>query len=77
MNIIVRRTLDPALTVKYALDVYVEDVVPFVFREVVEGGTPSNTRIVYKDMKFALALFEFGDEGIAAGFRLSDVSSVL
>lgn len=65
------------LTVEYALDVYVEDVVPaLLFREIIVRAAPSNARVVNKDVECRLAPFEFCDESIAARFRLFDMYQV-
>ena len=57
------------LTVKYALDVDIKDVVPaLLFWKVMIRTTPSYSRIVDKNMKAGLALFEFRDECIATSF---------
>lgn len=54
------------LTIEYALNVHVEDVIPpFLLRKVAVRCTPCYAGVVDEDMEFGYTLLDFGDEGIA------------
>lgn len=59
------------LTVKYTLNIDSHNIIPSLsFREIIVRGAPGDTRIIHKDVKVWLALFEFGNERITPCFVL-------
>lgn len=56
-------------TIEYTLHIYVKHIVPsFLFREVEEGSTPSDARVIHEYVELVLLFAELCDEGVAARF---------